>query len=165
MGALVIRPYSVATATQHRYQEQDSPLTLAEGLEEYYRVNAGIVSRPASLPPASAALFRSHDMCHVIFGLDTTLADETLADTRTLLSCDVGWKVYTSYINDPLAKAVFKELGVLRTVGVTLRSIPRIIRAWRARKRMTKKWPWVPPEGFQTRTLADLRKEFGIRVM
>ncbi|HJW41490.1 MAG TPA: hypothetical protein VJ476_09720 [Rhizomicrobium sp.] len=165
MVALVIRPYATAAFMPHRYQQQDSPQTLAEGLEEYYRANAGIVSRPAALPPASAALFRSHDICHVIFGLDTTLADETLADTRTLFSCDVGWKTYTGYINDPLAKAVFAELGVWRTIAVTLRSIPRIVRAWRERKRMTKKWPWVPPESFQVRTLADLRREFGIRVM
>jgi hypothetical protein len=165
MVALVIRPYTDAAATPHRYQQQDSPQTLAEGLDEYYRVNAGIVARPATLPPASAALFRSHDICHVIFGLDTTLADETLADTRTLLSCDVGWKIYTGYINDPLAKAVFKELGLWRTITVTLRSIPRIVRAWQERKRMPKKWPWVPPQSYQTRTLADLRKEFGIRVM
>jgi len=34
----------------------------------------------------AAALFRSHDICHVIFGLDTVLADEVMADLRTPLS-------------------------------------------------------------------------------
>src|SRR5215475_1345781 len=102
MVALVIRPYSVSGTPRHHYQEQDSQQTLAEGLEEYYRVNRGIVSRPATLAPASAALFQSHDLCHVIFGLDTTLADETMADTRTLLSSDVGWRAYAGYLRDPL---------------------------------------------------------------
>ncbi|HUO88549.1 MAG TPA: hypothetical protein VMU08_05195 [Rhizomicrobium sp.] len=164
MVALVIRPYAVEGA-QHRYQEQDSQQTLAEGLEEYYRVNQGVVSRPATLAPESAALFRSHDVCHVIFGLDTTLADETMADTRTLLSSDVGWKTYLGYANDPLAKAVFKELGLLRTITVTLRTLPRILRAIGENRRMKKKWPWRPPEAYFGRSLAALRREYGIRVI
>jgi len=138
---------------------------LAEGLEEYYRANIDVVSRPTTLPPDSAALFRSHDLCHVIFGLDTTLGDETMADMRTLLSSDVGWKKYLSYANDPLAQAVFKALGIWRTVIITLRTLPRIVRAIREARLMKKKWPWIPPEIFYARTLSDLRREFGIRVI
>jgi len=165
MNALVIRPYSVAAASRHRYQEQDSPQTLAEGLDEYYRVNRGIVQRPETLPPESVTLFRGHDTCHVVFGLDTTLGDETMVDTRTFLSSDVGWKKYLSYAKDPTAKAVFKALGPWRTIWVTLRTIPRIVRAIGEAGRMKKKWPWAPPESFQARTLADLRREFGIKVI
>lgn len=165
MVALVIRPYAAQQDRSLNYQVQDSQQTLAEGLEEYYRTNVGVVSRPASLPPDSAALFRSHDLCHVIFGLDTTLGDETMADTRTLISSDVGWKKYLSYANDPLAQAVFKALGVWRTVLITLRTAPRIVRAIGERRRMSKKWPWVPPDSFLRRTLSDLRREFGIRII
>lgn len=165
MVALVIRPYAAVPGRWLSYQVQESQQTLAEGLDEYYRANVGVVSRPTTLSTESAALFRSHDICHVIFGLDTTLADETMADTRTLLSCDVGWKKYTSYINDPLAQAVFKALGLWRTVFITLRTTPRILRAIVESRRMKKKWPWVPPESFQRRTLADLRQEFGIRII
>src|SRR5258708_4271304 len=76
------------------------------------------------------ALFRSHDICHMIFGLGTTLSDETMADTRTLLSCDVGWKRYALYLRtDAQAKALFKELGLLGTALATLRTLPRIVRA------------------------------------
>jgi hypothetical protein len=165
MVALVIRPYTVSNAQRHRYQEQESQQTLAEGLEEYYRVNRDVVSRPATLAPTSAALFRSHDLCHVIFGLDTTLADETMADTRTLLSSDVGWRTYAGYLSDPLAQAVFKELGLARALLATLRTLPRILQAIGETRRMTRTWPWRPPESYQTRTLADLRREFGIRVI
>jgi hypothetical protein len=45
----------------------------------------------------SAEPFRSHDICHVIFGLDTTFADEAMVDTRTLLSCDVGVRKYVRW--------------------------------------------------------------------
>lgn len=148
------------------YQQQESALTLAEGLEEYYAANGGTVIRPRDLPPESAALFRSHDTCHVIFGLDTTLDDEALADMRTLFSCDVGLRRYAGYLTqDKQAKALFKELGYLKSILVTVLALPRICRAATEAWRMTKKWPWAPPDSYQGRTLADLRHEFGICVV
>ncbi len=149
-----------------RYREQDSALTLAEGLEEYYTANAGRVARSRDLPPESIELFRSHDLCHVIFGLDTTLEDEALADTRTLLSCDVGVRRYVAYLaRDKQAQALFKEFGYLRSAWVTVLALPRIWRALVDAWRMKKRWPWIPPESFESRTLADLRSEFGICVV
>jgi hypothetical protein len=67
------------TATRRR-QNQDSDKTFTEALAEYYAVNSGKVFRPKDLSEESAELFLSHDICHVIFGLDTTLADEAMVD-------------------------------------------------------------------------------------
>lgn len=149
-----------------KYQEQDSTLTLSEGLEEYYRVNAGRVLRPESLSPESRALFRSHDMCHVAFGLTTSLSDETLADTRTLFSCDVGFRRYVRYLwSNPDAKALFEELGWARIVWITMRSIPRVLRAIGEVRRMHGKWPWEPPPEYLAMPLTELRRKYGIRVI
>ena len=148
------------------YQRQDSALTLAEGLEEYYAANEGVVRRPCDLPQESYALFRCHDMCHVIFGLGTTLDDETMADARTLFSCDVGWRRYAAYLTkDKEAKALFDEFGYLNAIWATVQTAPRIWRAFVESRRMTRRWPWRPPESYQARSLADLRGEFGICVM
>src|SRR5665213_1567547 len=106
------------------YQVQDSALTLAEGLEEYYTANVGTVTRPRDLPRESAGLFRSHDICHVIFGLNTSLSDEALADVRTILSCDVGFRRYSAYLaQDKQAKALFRELGYSKSIWVTLLAV------------------------------------------
>jgi len=149
-----------------RYQQQNSAMTLAEGLDEYYAANAGVVMRPADLAAESAALFRSHDMCHVVFGLDTTLHDEAIADARTLLSCDVGVRRYVRYLRtDVQAKALFAQLGLWATIKATLGVAPRLMRAIFESWRMKRKWPWAPPDSFQDRTLADLRADFGIRVI
>lgn len=149
-----------------RYQEQDSPQTLSEALAEYYAANVGIVTRPADLSPESASLFRSHDYCHVIFGLGTTLGDETLADTRTLFSCDVGMQRYAAYLaTDEQAKALFRELGYSRAIWATVLSLPRIFRAAVKSWRMPKRWPWSPPDAYLNRSLAELRREFGIHVI
>lgn len=166
MAALTLRVNDLPLAQRIAYQEQDSPLTLAQGLAEYYRVNGGRVLPPASLPPESAALFRSHDICHVIFGLDTTLYDEAMADTRTLLSCDVGFARYSGYLaTNKETQAIFKEIGYGAILWGTLKTLPRMARALRENFRMAKKWPWMPPESHMQRTLADLRREYGIRVI
>lgn len=149
-----------------RYQNQDSDVTLAEAVAEYYAANTGMVYRPSDLSEESAELFRSHDICHVIFGLDTTFADEAIVDTRILLSCDVGVRKYVRYLmTNPEIKAIFKEAGYLKSIWLTILAVPRILRAaWEAWK-MPRKWPWTPPLAFQQRTLSDLRQEFGISVI
>jgi hypothetical protein len=166
MVALALAPCGFSAAPRCRYQAQDSRQTLAEGLAEYYAMNRGRVLPPDSLPARSAALFRSHDICHVIFGLDTTLSDEAMADMRTLLSCDVGWARYARYMaGDPEAKTILKEVGYFTAFWGTLRSVPRLLRAVSEAWRMRKRWPWDPPEDYRQRTLSDLRREFGIRVI
>lgn len=166
MAVLALRTNEFPLSHPLAYQEQDSPLTLAQGLAEYYRVNGDRVQPPSSLPPESAALFKSHDICHVVFGLDTTMEDEAVVDTRTLLSCDVGFARYSVYVaSNKEAQAAFKEAGFAAVVWGTLKSLPRLARAIRENFRMTRKWPWVPPENFKERTLSDLRREYGIRVI
>ena len=163
--ALVLKP---AASRERRcdYQRQDSLLTLSEGLEEYYRANLGRVLRPDDLSRESRDLFRSHDMCHVIFGLDTTLDDEAMADTRTLLSCDVGFRTYARYLaTNEDAKAIFKEVGYLRAIWGTILTLPRLLLAVVEGFRMTKKWRWTPTPADLERPLADLRREYGIRVI
>ena len=148
------------------YQSPQSTQTLAEGLAEYYAANEGIVARPNDLPPASAQLFRSHDLCHVIFGLSTNLSDEAMADARTMLSCDVGFARYADYLRtDSQAKALFAQIGVLQSIWITVRALPRIFRAVLEMRRVRKRWPWTPPADYLGRSLADLRREHGIRLI
>jgi hypothetical protein len=166
MVALALSPARLSAEPRCLYQAQDSTQTLAQGLAEYYAQNSGRVLPPDKLTPDSAALFRSHDMCHVIFGLDTTFEDEAMADTRTMLSCDVGWNHYVKYLaSNAEAQAILKAVGVLAFVRGTIKATPRLMRAVREAWRMQERWPWVPPEEYQSRTLADLRREYGIRVI
>ena len=166
MVVLALSPSAAAAKRRCRYQEEDSQQTLAEGLAEYYAVNGERVSPPPSLPPKSQPLFRNHDVCHVIFGLDITLDDEGMADVRTLLSCDVGWRRYASYMtSDPEAKAIFKDLGYARAVWATLIILPRMLRAIGEAWRTSKRWPWDAPADYFDRSLADLRRDYGIRLI
>ena len=158
------RPYKLAPRC--RYQAQDSPQTLVEALAEYYEVNRGGVYQPATVSAESTALFRNHDICHVIFGLDTTMADEILADWRTRLASDVGGARYAAFFDEcPEVRPVFKRVGYATIALATLREQRRIALAIAEASRMPKPWPWSPPASFQDRTLGSLRGEFGIRIV
>lgn len=153
-------------AARLRYQQQESEQTLEQALAEYYAHNGARVTPPEDLPPESAALFRGHDLCHVIFGLDTTLADETLADTRAMLSCDVGLRRYVQYFSvGPQTKKIMAQIKFWPAVAAVLGAVPRILRAFYEAARTKKRWPWTPPQDHFQRTLADLRAEYAIRVI
>jgi hypothetical protein len=162
---IALSPADVVRVRRLRYQDQDSSQTLGEGLAEYYRENAGRVLKPEQLAPESRELFRRHDACHVIFGLDTTMEDEAMADTRAMLSSDVGWRHYLRYLSNPDAKAIFKELGYGRALLASLHALPRIVRAIAESRRMRRKWPWTPPAEYLDVPLAELRRRYDIRVI
>ena len=59
-----------------RYQEQNSELTLKEGLEEFYSINPHF--KVLSEPDEIKGLFFQHDITHVVFGLNSKLEEEHL---------------------------------------------------------------------------------------
>ena len=147
-----------------RYQAQDAEMTLGEGLAEYYAVHPKI-TRPSDLSPESAELFRRHDLCHVIFGLDITLADEGMADIRTLLGTDVGLRRYGRYLKtNKEAQALFAEIGWTKSLFSLIPLTPRLLRAAALALRQ-KRWPWTVPPDYLGRPLKDLRAEHRIRVI
>jgi hypothetical protein len=147
------------------YQRQDCALTLAQGLDEYYRGHPELI-RVEGLSPESTELFRHHDICHVIFGLDTTMVDEAMADLRSVLSTDVGLRRYIHYVRtNKEAQQIFKQIGYLRALGATARAIPRFSRALADALRARRRWPWHPPEQHFGKRLGSLRATYGIRVI
>jgi hypothetical protein len=146
------------------YTRQESPQTLREALEEYYRCNPGLLD-PARMQAHAAALFRQHDAGHVVFGCDTTLRGETLIDTWTIFGSTIGFRGYLEYLRLPQVNQLFSQTGHLRVAFETLRCVPDLLRvAWRSR-RLSAKWPWRGFEAYLDRSLRDVRLQFGIRVV
>ena len=71
-----------------KYQNPLSEQTLEEGLEEYRKGNESILNYKNT--EDSKFFFIPHDVCHVIFGCNTSLKDEAITDTWTLFGTDVG---------------------------------------------------------------------------
>ena len=55
----------------HRYQEQNSQLTLQEGLEEFYSINPNF--KLLSDNEGKEGLFYQHDITHIVFGLKVNI--------------------------------------------------------------------------------------------
>lgn len=147
-----------------RYQEPDAKITLRQGLAEYYAEHPGLF-RPDQLSKDSARFFRAHDIAHVIFGLDTTLRDEALADVWTIFGTDVGLRRYARYIRtNPEAKMLMKQIGLARTVFISLQILPQLPSVWFRARRMSRKWVWDNNEDFMGVPLREIRTELNLRL-
>jgi len=150
------------------YINQDCSMTLEEGLEEYYRSNIPEVKQYADKIP----LLVDHDLTHVIFGLGTTVEEESLLDTWTLRGTDITWKQIYNYTFDyefkKLIKSIVKdEGGWFKLIGVVIKCIPRKLKIHFNRiPKMKKKWPFSNvTKGMMNRPINELRKEYGIEVI
>ena len=150
------------------YQEQDCSLTLKQGIEEYrgYLISIG---RKVMEDQEDSTLITDHDATHVIFGLDTSLEQESLLDTWVITGC--SWKL--SYILEygrlpeikKLFAALYKELGLLVLLRLYGRIIPRKWKVFRRTRQMQKKWPFNFPKILLSRRISDLRDEYGIHIL
>jgi hypothetical protein len=153
-------------AARHRnctYLQQDCPLTLREGLREYYGANPQLID-PEQASDGAAKFFRLHDACHVIFGTTTDLVDEALTDTWTMLGSDVSLTQYAQFAKINEARELVREIGLAGMTKASLFALPHVPAVWRHTRRMKKKWPWAGVDGLLDRPLAELRREFGIEV-
>ena len=148
--------------TRLQFTDPHSPRTLAEGMAEF------AAALPAPLAPADPELLEfmhAHDACHVLFGLGTSLDDEALADTWTMLATDMPARRYLAYLKREPFNLLFAEVGAWQLLVGTLRSLPRLVRVvWRAR-RMPARWPFWGYRQHLATPLCELRARYGVRVV
>jgi len=156
--------YAMTKPRQPKYKDQNCTLTLAEALDEFYERNPDAIR--ATGDGLKDKFFRSHDTVHVVFGCDTTIRDEALADFWTIFGTDLGFRNYLKYLK-PLQedlKAIIEQIGTARFILQTLGALPFLALVyWRTRK-MRAKWYWVPNDDVTSRSLAELRTDLNIKV-
>ena len=123
------------------YQDQDCSLTLTQGIEEYrnYLITIG---RKVMEDEDGSSLITDHDATHVIFGLDTSLEQESLLDTWVVTGCSWKFSYILSYGKLPeikkLYKALYKEVGLLGFLKLYWHLLPRMWKVIRRARRMKK---------------------------
>lgn len=159
-------PPTLPPGLRGRYQLPDATMTLSEGLAEYYEVNPGLCNPAQIDDPSSARYFHSHDTTHVFFGTHTGALDEAVNDMLTLFAVEVRYRDYVAgFFNTQEGKQITKAYlnwALVPLLRDGLRLLPAV---WRAARRMSRRWPWTPPEHFYTRPLVELRREFGWEVL
>ena len=151
-----------------KYTEQNCSMTLKEGLEEYYNSNPKQVREFAEKIP----FLVNHDITHVIFGLGTSIEEESLLDTWTLRGTNITWKQIYKYSFDKnlryLTKVIVKDQGGwLKVIKVVIKCIPQKLKIHFNRiPQMKKKWPYSNvKENIMLQSINDIRNEYGIKVI
>ena len=150
------------------YQTQDCDMTLQEGLDCYYK------SFPETTEilednEKSGSLLRDHDCTHVIFGLDTSIEQESILDTWVLWGSKWKLKYLLGYLRLPqikqLYRDLYKEFGILGFLKIFWKvgGLKRKV-MFRAIK-MKRKWPFEMPEEYLSIKISDLREIHGIKVL
>lgn len=150
------------------FQDSTQDMTLNEGIECYrnYLVQN---NRKILIDESGSTLIRDHDATHVIFGLDTTLEEESMLDSWVLWGTQYKFSYLNQYRKLPqledFSKNLFKELGISGFFNL-LRSVLRNkITVFKRTRKMSKKWPFRVPDDYLERSILDLRSEYGIEIL
>ena len=151
----------------YKYQEQNSELTLKQGLEEFYSINSKF--KELSEKEGKEGLFYQHDVTHVVFGLNETFDQEHLLDSWALWGTKLKWKKIYGYFKHPAIKEInknlLKELGIWGLIKKIIIFIPFKLLVVSRALRMKKKWNYHEiSEELLVKKLSDLRKEYNINV-
>ena len=150
------------------YQKQDCDLTLQEGLDCYYNTFPE-TTEIFEDNEESGTLLRDHDCTHVIFGLDTSIEQESILDSWVVWGSKWKLKYIWGYQSLPQIKQLYKDLyrefGVLGFIKIfwKLGGVKRKV-MFRAFK-MKKKWPFKMPDEYLSMKISDLRENHGIKIL
>ncbi len=149
---------------KYKYQQQDSLQTLKEGLEEYYASIPGLIipDDTDDINKETAKMLTLHDVTHVIFGCSTSIEDEFLCDTWTLLGSTLSFPKYLEYMKYPQTQQIFKEVGYLKVIWIGIKTLPEMLLVYLRTRKMPNKWSWEDYEQYLNLPLKDIRKEFNI---
>ncbi len=147
---------------KYKYMHPDAAMTLREGAEEFHSTIPGLLTEDKIQSDKVKELFKHHDRCHVVFGCDTSMANEGFVDTWTIFGSDVDLKDYLDYLKSPEVKQLFQEIGFMRSLLESVKSSPRLFEVFMNARAMKKRWPFYGSDAYLDRSLKDIREEFGI---
>ena len=150
------------------FQSQDCDITLAEGLEEY-RAYLQANGKKQLVDSPGSTVIRDHDATHVMFGLDTSIEQESMLDSWVFLGTKWKLKELLAYNKLPEIKQLYKDFwhdpGYFKLFLTTIRLLPIKLKIRKRAKQMNKKWPFVSPDSLMDQKVCDLREEFGIKIL
>ena len=154
--------------TNLSFQSQNCDITLAEGLEEY-RAYLQANGKKQLVDAPGSTVIRDHDATHVMFGLDTSIEQESMLDSWVLLGTKWKLKEVLAYNKLPEIKQLYKDFwhdpGYFKLFLTTIRLLPIKLKIRKRAKQMNKKWPFVSPDSLMDQKVCDLREEFGIKIL
>ena len=154
--------------TNLSFQSQNCDITLAEGLEEY-RAYLRTNGKKQLIDKLGSTIIRDHDATHVMFGLDTSIEQESMLDSWVFLGTKWKLKELLAYNKLPELKQLYKDFwhdpGYFKLIMTAIKLLPIKLKIRKRAKQMKKKWPFVSPDSLMNQRVCDLREEFGIEIL
>ena len=154
----------------YNFQQQNSEQTLKEGLEEFYSINTQFRDLAEKNNP-NANIFKEHDYTHVLFGLGTSIEEESLLDTYVIWGMKFNWRKIINFYKDPEYKEVIGDIvkkhgGYWGIFKIYMSLLPIKFRVFLRCMKMKKKWNYhdISVEILNTK-LCDLRQEYNIELI
>ena len=154
----------------YNFQQQNSTQTLREGLEEFYSINTQFKALVEKNSP-NAHIFKEHDYTHVLFGLGTSIEEESILDTYVIWGMKFNWGKIINFYKDPEYKEVIGDIvqkhgGYLGIFNIYMSLMPIKLRVFFRCMKMKKKWNYhdISDEMLSAK-LCDLREEYNIELL
>ncbi len=147
-----------------QFQDSACDLTLAQGLDEFYGLNAAKFSKPTP-DLASFKMLAAHDACHVLFGVNTSPREEAYGDAWTVFGTTVMWKDYIEFSENGGAAELLEGVDIHAAIGGYFKAGLGVLKIFFRTRTMTKKWDMWAFENRLNDRLVDLRKEFGVKIL
>ena len=136
-------------------------LTLEEALRSFRRDHA-LTDAYDGMSPEAQLHFERHDIIHVLFGLDTSMKQEVLADGWALFGTDISRRDVLDTMKLTETSALMAEIGWARALVAYLTALPAFLQVAFLSRKLHKKWHWAFAARYRSCKVADIRREFGI---
>ncbi len=145
------------------FQFPDCEITLEEALTEYYGSRDDLLTG-RGISDSARKFFRCHDAAHVVFGCSTTLTNEAMVKVWSFFGTTAGFSLLRDY-RSPESKEIYEQIRWSDVGRTALRSVANVPLVLFRCLRMHKRWPWSDFGQYLDVPLAEIRREYGIRVV
>jgi ubiquinone biosynthesis protein Coq4 len=123
------------------------------------RISLMMIPEEYSMPMMSAIL---SDVCHIIFGCDTSLVGEAKVEQWTINSTNFSFQ---EYVNTTLSTEATRQVSLLQITVQGILNIFPLIRTYLAAKKVKSKWSFYNYPNYLDRNISEIRQEFNIQIV
>jgi ubiquinone biosynthesis protein Coq4 len=147
------------------YLDQNCDITLQQALDKYYAQNPDFY-QPNQLDDDSRRVFFAHDVCHIIFGCDTSLVGEAKVEQWTIHSTNFSFKEYVdTVLSTEATRQAVTEISPIQVLGQGFLNIYPLIKTYLRARKVKPKWDFYTYSKYLNRSLVDIREQFNIHII
>jgi ubiquinone biosynthesis protein Coq4 len=147
------------------YLVQDCDISLKEALDRYYAQNPGFY-QPSQLDDDSRKVFFAHDVCHIVFGCDTSLVGEAKVEQWTLNSTNFNFQSYVDTIlGTEATRQAVSEISVWQLFIQGFLNIFPLVKTYVRARQVQPKWDFYNYSGHLDRSIIEIRRAFNIQIV